>query len=142
MLEADVVVGAILISTHDTPPMLPDSLVKRMKKGSVLVDVTCGYGSGYMPSFEMLTTHDQAFYERHGVLHCKIDAMPASVPITAAEATSNNAWRYLLAMAEGIFTDTDYSVAHAGCVVSDGKVIHPEVKRHINMVSGALADVV
>jgi len=138
VLEANVVVGAILISTHDTPPMLPEDLVKRMKNGSVLVDVTCGYGDGYMPSFETLTTYDQPFYERYGVLHCKIDAMPASVPITAAEATSNNVWSYLLAMAEGIFTNTDDGVSRTGCVVSDGTVIHPEVKRHIDMESGML----
>ena len=61
VLEADVVVGAILISTYDTAPMLDEELVRRMKPGSVIVDVTCGYGSGYMPSFSHLTTYDAPF---------------------------------------------------------------------------------
>ena len=142
VLEADVVVGAILISTYDTPPMLSEDLIGRMKKGSVIVDVTCGYGTGYMPSFDSLTTHDQPFYERHGVLHCKIDAMPASVPITAAEATNSNIWRYLLAMAEGICAGAGDPVSRAGCVVSGHEVVHPEVRRHIDMQGVALADVV
>ncbi|MEM6741659.1 MAG: NAD(P)-dependent oxidoreductase [Pseudomonadota bacterium] len=142
VLEADVVVGAILISTYDTPPMVPDDLVARMKKGSVIVDVTCGYGSGYMPSFDKLTTYDGPFYERHGVLHCKIDAMPASVPITAAEATNANVWRYLLAMADGICGGGADPVAQAGCVVSGSKVVHPEVIRHIEMEKSSRADVV
>ena len=142
VLEADVVVGAILISTHDTPPMLSEDLVSRMKKGSVIVDVTCGYGVGYMPSFNRLTTYEQPFYERYGVLHCKIDAMPASVPITATEATNGNAWRYLLAMAEGIFSGAGDSMSDAGCVVSGGTVVHPEVTRHIGMQLSAQADAV
>lgn len=142
VLDADVVVGAILVSTYDTPPMIPESLVARMKKGSVIVDVTCGYGSGYMPSFDRLTTYDAPFYERFGVLHCKIDAMPASVPITAAEATNGNVWRYLLAMADGISGGGADPVAQAGCVVSDGRVVHPEVLRHIALQQDLRADVV
>ncbi len=137
VLEADVVVGAILISTHDTAPMLNEDLISRMKKGSIIVDVTCGYGSGYLPTFDKLTTYDEPFYERHGVLHCKIDAMPASVPITAAEATNSNVWRYLLSMAEGINSGNGDNVSEAGCVVANGEVVHPEVIRHINMQASA-----
>lgn len=133
ILEADVVVGAILISTHDTPVMLSEDLVKQMKPGSVIVDVTCGYGSGYMPSFDKLTTYDAPFYERHGVLHCKIDAMPASVPRTAAHATSYNVWRNLLAFADGIYSDDEDPTARAGCVVRDYEFIHSEVLRHIEL---------
>ncbi|OED50859.1 hypothetical protein AB838_00365 [Rhodobacteraceae bacterium (ex Bugula neritina AB1)] len=133
VLTADVVVGAILISTHDTPPMLTEELVKEMKPGSVIVDVTCGYGSGYMPSFDKLTTYEAPFYERHGVLHCKIDAMPASVPRTAAHATSYNVWRNLLAFAQGIYGGEEDPVARAGCVVRNHQCVHPEVLRHITL---------
>lgn len=133
IIEADVVVGAILISTHDTPPMLNESTVRRMKPGSVIVDVTCGYGSGYMPTFNELTTHDKPFYKRFGVQHCKIDAMPASVPITATRATSANVWRYLLALANDVFHDMKDIVSRNGCLLSGGKIIHPELVRHLSM---------
>jgi alanine dehydrogenase len=142
VLEADVVVGAILISTYDTPVMLSDDLVARMKPGSAIVDVTCGYGRGYMPSFTHLTTYDEPFYERHGVLHCKIDAMPASVPLTAARATSANVWRYLLGLARAACEDHQDATSKNGCVVSGGNVVHPEVLRHIAMKEGGLADAV
>lgn len=142
IIQADVVVGAILISTHDTPTMLGEDLVKRMKPGSVIVDVTCGYGRGYMPSFTHLSNYDQPFYVRHGVLHCKIDAMPASVPLTAAEATSANIWRYLMGLAKSVIHDVPDTASRRGCVVADGAVIHPEVLRHIAMHEQGLVDVV
>jgi alanine dehydrogenase len=125
ILEADVVVGAILVSTFDTPAMLGDGLVERMKPGSVIVDVTCGYGSGYMPSFTHRTTHDEPFYVRHGVLHCKIDAMPASVPLSASEATSANVWRYLMRLAQSVSDGMPDTTSRNGCVVADGRVVHP-----------------
>jgi len=140
--EADLVVGAILVSTYDTPPMLDEALVARMKTGSVIVDVTCGYGRGYMPSFTHLTTYDQPFFVRHGVLHCKIDAMPASVPLTAARATSANVWRYLLGLAQAVCEGRADLTSANGCVVADGEVKHPEVLRHIAMRESGLADVV
>jgi alanine dehydrogenase len=140
--EADLVVGAILVSTYDTPPMLDEALVARMKTGSVIVDVTCGYGRGYMPSFTHLTTYDQPFFVRHGVLHCKIDAMPASVPLTAARATSANVWRYLLGLAQAVCEGRADLTSSNGCVVADGEVKHPEVLRHIAMRESGLADVV
>lgn len=133
VIEADVVVGAILISTHDTPPMLTESTVKRMQPGSVIVDITCGYGGGYMPTFNKLTTHTEPFYKRFGIQHCKIDAMPASVPVTATHATNSNVWRYLLALAEDIFHNKMDSVSRKGCLVSGGRIIHPELARHIAM---------
>lgn len=139
VLEADLVVGAILISTYDTPEMLSEHLVRRMKPGSVIVDVTCGYGRGYMPSFDQLTTYDAPFYERHGVLHCKIDAMPASVPLTAARATSANVWRYLFGLARSVCEGVDDPVSRNGCVVSGGAVLHPEVLRHLAMEQAGLA---
>ncbi|MGV1832993.1 NAD(P)-dependent oxidoreductase [Agrobacterium vitis] len=142
ILEADVVVGAVLISTYDTPTMLSDELVSRMKPGSVIVDVTCGYGKGYMPSFSQLTTYEAPFYVRYGILHCKIDAMPASVPLTAAQATSANVWRYLLGLAQAACEGQVDITSSNGCVVTEGRVSHPEVLRHIQMHESGLADAV
>lgn len=135
ILQADLVIGAILISTHDTPEMLGEALVRRMKPGSVIVDVTCGYGEGYMPTFNNFTTHDIPFFKRFGIQHCKIDAMPASVPLTAAPATSSNVSPYLLAMAEDIFDGVEDITSRSGIITFKNKVIHPEVLRHIRMGS-------
>jgi alanine dehydrogenase len=137
VLEADLVVGAILISTYDTPAMIGEDVVKKMKKGSVIVDVTCGYGVGYLPTFDRLTFHDKPFYEKFGVLHCKIDAMPASVPLTAAPATSHNVTPYLLAIAQDVLLGIPDNTSRAAIITQDFEVVHPEVLRHIDMAKEA-----
>ena len=71
-----------------------------------------------------------------------IDAMPASVPKTAAHATSSNVWRYLLSMArdvcEGIIDETSRN----GKIVAEGNVVHTEIQRHIAMNQLAIVDAV
>jgi alanine dehydrogenase len=133
VLEADVVIGAILVSTFDTPAMLDEGLVRRMKQGAVIVDVTCGYGAGYMPTFDRLTCSSDPVYERFGVLHCKIDAMPASVPVSAAPATSRNIVNYLLPLAADVLGSVSDPVSRAGLIVEAGHVVHPELVRHVAM---------
>lgn len=134
--EADLVVGAILISTFDTPPMIDETMVRKMRPGSMIVDVTCGYGAGYLPTFDHLTTHQSPVYEKHGIIHCKIDALPASVPLTAAQATSANIGPYLEELAERHFSgETAPLEARDGVVVSAERIVHPEVMRHVELVS-------
>jgi alanine dehydrogenase len=48
--KADLVIGAILISTFETPPMITEAHLASMKPGAVIVDATCGYGPGYLPT--------------------------------------------------------------------------------------------
>jgi alanine dehydrogenase len=49
-----------------------------MKKGAVIVDITCGYGTGYLPTGDQFTSFDHPVIERHGVLHCNtIFAVPS-----------------------------------------------------------------
>lgn len=88
--DADLVIGAILISTYDTEPMLTRDHPQVMKPGSMIMDVTCGYGDGmgYMPTFHRQTTHDHPVDLVDGTVHCKIDSLPSKVPRTASQATS------------------------------------------------------
>jgi alanine dehydrogenase len=131
VLGADLVVGAILISTYDTPAMIDEELVRRMKRGAMIVDVTVGYGSGYLPTFDRQTTHDQPVYERFGVLHCKIDAMPGSVPYTASRAVSPLVAPYLLRLGEAIHTGAEDPTSAAGLITSGGRITHHEIERHM-----------
>ena len=48
LATADLVIGAILISTYDTPPMIARGDLGGMQPGAVIVDATCGYGPGYL----------------------------------------------------------------------------------------------
>jgi len=135
--RSDLVIGAILVSSYDTEPMIEEGLVRQMRPGSVIVDVTCGYGSGYLPTFDRETTHLEPVYERFGVLHCKIDALPSSVPVTVARATSLVRAPYLIALGRAIFEGVSDPVSEAGKITEDGRVVHPEVKRHMDMLIAA-----
>ena len=139
VVDADLVVGAILISSHDTPAMLTPQLVGRMRPGSVIVDITCGYGAGYMPTAPRPTTFEEPAALAHGVLHVKIDAMPASVPWTASRATAANVFRFVRSMiahyAHGEPLSRGLSAAR---VIADGRVLHPELHRQRRLAIATL----
>jgi alanine dehydrogenase len=50
LATADLVTGAILVSTYDTPAMITAADLALMRAGAVIVDATCGYGPGYLPT--------------------------------------------------------------------------------------------
>jgi alanine dehydrogenase len=128
---ADVVIGALRISTFDTPAMLTEHVVRSMRPGSVIVDVTCGYGPGYLPTFDRRTTRDDPIYERFGVLHCQFDALPSTVHLTTNEAVSRLVAPYLIAFLDDVYDQRPDPTSQRGCVVRDGEVVHPEVLRHL-----------
>jgi alanine dehydrogenase len=97
LAEADLVVGAILISTFDTPPMITKVDLQGMKTGAVIVDATCGYGAGYLPTAGPVQRPDPPVTEN--VLHVKLDALPALVPVTTTAAYTTNAAPYLVRIA-------------------------------------------
>lgn len=137
----DLVVGAILISTYDTEPMLDESLVRTMQPGSMIVDVTVGYGAGYLPTFDRRTTHEDPVYVRHGVLHCKIDPLPASVPVSASQAVGDLTTPYLIDLGRAVYGERFDPTSWAGRIVADGQVVHPELERHIAMRAAGLGGV-
>ena len=130
--QTDAVFGAILISTFDTSPIITTDMVKTMKPGSIIVDVTSGYGSGYLETFDRNTTLAEPVFERFDVLHCKIDNLPSAVPITTARAYSRVAAPYFLRLGEAIYGVEDDPISSAGMIVSQGKIIHAEVQKHMD----------
>ena len=124
VIDADLVIGTILISTYDTPAMIDEDVVKQMKPGSAIVDITCGYGKGYLPTFKKFTTHSSPFYKVHGVLHCKIDGFPASVAITASTALSKQITPYLINLGNSIYSEElEDRISDAGKVVENKNIV-------------------
>ena len=125
---ADLLIGAILISTYDTPTMVSEDLVKKMRPGSMIIDITCGYGPGYMPTAHSPTKGTVGPYLNHGVLHYKNDILPSLVHQTASEGTSVSLTPYLIKLGQTIFNpDISDSVSDAGRFVRDGKIEHHHV---------------
>ncbi len=87
LLTADVAIGAVHSSHGRSPLLVPESIVERMKTGSVIVDVSIDQGGVFETSHA--TTHDHPTFVRHGVIHYCVPNIPSRVARTASEAISN-----------------------------------------------------
>ena len=128
--KADLVMGAILIATEDTPPMIEKRHLAMMKKGSLLMDVTCGYGDGvgWLPTFHRTSSFDDPVYEVDGVLHYKMDRIPSRVPRTASQAKSRNITPYMIDLGNAIYSGREDAFFKTGKIVAGGRITHPYLK--------------
>ena len=85
--EADVVVGCVLVPGSRTPTLVDHSMLKTMKKGAVLVDVSIDQGGCFETSKE--TDHSKPTYIVDGIVHYAVSNMPGAVPKTATVALTN-----------------------------------------------------
>jgi alanine dehydrogenase len=96
-LAADLVVGAVFAAGTATPKLLPRALVKRMKPGSVIVDICIEEGG--VAETSRRTTHEDPTYVEEGIVHYCVGNMPAAWPREASAAISAAALPYVLDMA-------------------------------------------
>jgi len=97
VLEADLVIGAVLVPGAATPRLISEDLVKEMKNGAVLVDVAIDQGGCAATSRP--TTHSDPTYALHGVVHYCVANMPGAVARTSAVALNNATLPFVLALA-------------------------------------------
>ncbi|MGA1874419.1 MAG: alanine dehydrogenase [bacterium] len=95
--QADILIGAVLIKGGKSPRLVTRSMVKSMKKGSVIVDVAVDQG-GCIETIRP-TTHSKPIYQEEGVIHYGVTNMPAAVPWTSTYALSNATLPYLMDLA-------------------------------------------
>jgi len=86
IVDADLVVGAVLIPDKHAPKLVTEAMVKSMKKGSVIVDIAIDQG-GCVETMRP-TNYESPTYTRHGVTHFGVTNMPGAVPRTASQALS------------------------------------------------------
>ncbi|WP_417686041.1 alanine dehydrogenase [Roseibium sp.] len=98
VLEADIVVGAVLVAGAAAPKLVTADMVKRMKPGSVLVDVAIDQGGCFETS--KATTHSDPTYIIDGVVHYCVANMPGAVPRTSTYALNNATLPFALALAD------------------------------------------
>ncbi len=99
VLGADIVIGAVLIPGERAPKVVAEETVKKMKKGSVLVDVSIDQGGCFETSRP--TTHDDPVYEMHGILHYCVTNMPGAYPRTSALSLTNSTLPFIKRLASG-----------------------------------------
>ena len=96
-LEADVVVGAVLLHGAKAPKLITRDMLSSMKQGSVLVDVAIDQGGCFETSKP--TTHGNPVYEVDGVIHYCVANMPGAVPLTSTMALTNATLPYAVKLA-------------------------------------------
>ncbi|GIG39497.1 alanine dehydrogenase [Cellulomonas phragmiteti] len=97
LLDADLVIGAVLLPGARAPRLVSNELVARMRPGSVLVDVAVDQGGCFEAT--RATTHDDPTFLVHGsVMYC-VANMPGAVPVTSTRALTNVTLPYLAALA-------------------------------------------
>ncbi len=127
VLEADLVIGSVLIPGARAPKLVTNDLVARMKPGSVLVDIAVDQGGCFEDS--RVTTHEKPTFAVHGSLFYCVGNMPGAVPNTSTYALTNVTLRYAVALADkGVRAALQAHPALArGLNTAAGRVTHASV---------------
>ena len=140
VLAADVVVGAVLVAGASAPKLVTRAMLKDMKRGAVLVDVSIDQGGCFETSRP--TTHDNPTFEVDGIIHYCVANMPGAVPVTSAQALNNATLPFVIKLAnEGLAAfDCDKHLA-AGLNVRDGRIMHAAVASSLGFETASTAKV-
>ncbi len=96
-VDADIVIGAVLVVGAKAPKLVSDDLVAAMRPGSVLVDISVDQGGCFEPTHP--TTHSHPTYEVHGTLFYCVANMPGAVPHSSTYALTNATLPYVVELA-------------------------------------------
>ena len=126
--EADLLIGAVLVTGLRAPVLVPEDLVAQMRPRSVIVDVAVDQGGCIATT--RVTSHTQPVYEQAGVLHYGVPNMPGAVPWTATQALVNATLPYVQKLAslgpsEALSRDPGLA---QGLNVKGGRIVHPAVQ--------------
>ena len=127
VVDADLVIGAVLVPGAKAPKLVSNALVARMKPGSVLVDIAIDQGGCFEDSRP--TTHADPVYRVHGSLFYCVANMPGAVPHTSTYALTNVTLPYALEIAERGWREALRSdpVLAMGLNTHDGIITYPSV---------------
>jgi len=98
IVEADVVIGAVLVPGALAPKLVTRRMLDTMRPGAVIVDVAIDQGGCFETSLP--TTHSNPVYEVAGITHYCVANMPGGVPITSTKALTNATLPYVEAIAD------------------------------------------
>lgn len=120
---ADLLIGAVLIPGARAPKLVTAEMVRKMKPGSVIIDISVDQG-GCIATIHP-TDYEHPTYTVDGVIHFGVTNMPGAVPRTASQALSTVLTPYVARLAtEGGVNDPAIT---AGVNVAHGKIVHPAV---------------
>ena len=131
--DADLVVGAVLVEGARAPMLVTEAMVRTMKPGAVIVDVSVDQG-GCIESTEP-TTHGDPIRIKHGVVHYGVTNMPGAVGRTSTYALTNATLPYLVQIAGKGYerAAADDPAIRAGLNLVGGKVVNRAVAETFGM---------
>ncbi|MER7270935.1 alanine dehydrogenase [Micromonospora carbonacea] len=141
VLDADLVIGAVLVPGAKAPTLISNELVSRMKPGSVLVDISIDQGGCFEDSRP--TTHAEPTYQVHDSIFYCVANMPGAVPHTSTYALTNVTLPYALELANHGWREAlrrDPALA-LGLNTHDGQVVYGPVAEAHGMPTRPLAEV-
>lgn len=133
VLDADLVIGAVLIPGAKAPKLVTNELVSRMKPGSVLVDIAIDQGGCFEDSRP--TTHAEPTFKVHNSVFYCVANMPGAVPNTSTNALTNATLPYIVSLANNGWVEAlrrDAALAK-GLNTHDGKVVYREVAEALGL---------
>ena len=133
VMAADLVIGAVLVHGAKAPKLVSNALVKKMKPGSVLVDVAIDQGGCFEDS--RATTHQEPTYKVHDSIFYCVANMPGAVPATSTYALANATIKYGLALANKGWEKAlaDDAGLNKGLNVHEGKIYYAAVAKAHNL---------
>ncbi|MFJ5229216.1 alanine dehydrogenase [Kitasatospora sp. NPDC088391] len=141
VVEADLVIGAVLIPGAKAPKLVTNELVSRMKPGSVLVDIAIDQGGCFEDSHP--TTHAEPTFEVHNSVFYCVANMPGAVPNTSTYALTNATLPYVVELANRGWKEAlrrDAALAK-GLNVHEGQITFPAVAEAFGLESVTLESV-
>ena len=140
VLDADLVIGAVLVPGAKAPTLVSNELVSRMKAGSVLVDIAVDQGGCFEDTRP--TTHADPTYEVHNSVFYCVANMPGAVPNTSTYALTNATMPYAVAVADKGWQQAlrdDRSLA-LGLNTHDGRLTSAPVGQAVGIDAVSLDD--
>ena len=126
--KSDLVIGAVYIIGKQAPKVIKNSMLRKMKPGAVMVDISIDQGGCFESSKP--TSHDNPTYEKDGIIHYCVTNMPGAVPLTATEALNKATLPYVIELAnKGVDRALDENQhLQNGLNIKNSQVVHEGVK--------------
>jgi alanine dehydrogenase len=133
LVDADLVVGAVLVAGARAPIVVSEDMVRSMKPGSVIVDVAVDQGGCIATTHE--TTHTDPIYMQHGVVHYAVGNMPGAVPYTSTYSLTNATLPYQLDVARlgALGAVTQSEALRHGLNTARGHITNDAVARELKL---------
>jgi alanine dehydrogenase len=137
--SVDLLVGAVLVPGAKAPKLISRAMLRRMRPGSVLVDIAIDQGGCAETSHP--TTHQNPVFVEEGVTHYCVANMPGAYARTATQALTNVTYRYLEILADSGLAEAcqRQPALISGINVMDGKVTHKAVADALGMTCTPVA---